>query len=164
MPKVCIVGHTPDNFDNESSIKQIIEDNLIILLRQYGPDELILNTCANIGIEQWAIDIAIENKIIYNIYLPFPVECFKNIWYSNQVDKLTYHINNAKSITISRGKEDLCAYSNCMEKALDESGILLAFWNKKHQGRTFSFIKRTSIKSNTPSSKINVNSLYLNLF
>ena len=142
MSIVCITGHSPDMFDDPDKVKRKIEDIILLLKYQYGSD-LILLLGGNIGIEQWACECAINLNIPYHIYIPYPIDILydKEIWYKDQIDILNNQIKLAKSITICSYKPIQESQINKYKKMVDDSSFIVAFWQQKHQGYTYSLIK-----------------------
>lgn len=149
MYKIGIVGHCPDVFSDSDLIKRTVETTVDLLRYQYGED-LIFNIAGNTGVSEWAATYCNKEGIGYHLYMPLMPEHTSLNWYQEQKDVLLNNFKYAHASTIcwptdtlsSQQSNKISLYEKmCDTHLIDNSNFIIAFWENKHQGRTFNAIK-----------------------
>lgn len=140
--KIAIVGHSPDSFTNIETIKYNIENSIAIIKRQHAVDDLpifLLNCEA--GVAQWAGSIILQNNMLYEIYLSaLPHELSIDLSNEQQI-YLEEQLKNTRAIHVIGSMKN--TYANRIirnERMIDDADWILAFWNNRHQGLTYTAI------------------------
>ena len=145
MYNVGVFGHRAGDWHIEPDILKSRIRNVIDVLRfQYGR-ELILNVDGESGAGVEVIDLAIELKVKYNMFLVSSPE-FNKVFYENENEKamakrLEAQYNNSYGITIRSSMYNKSFEIDRDRLLIDGSSFLICFWEEKKQGRTFDMIK-----------------------
>ena len=140
MYKIGIIGHSPEHFSDQGSIKVRLNNTLDLLRFQYG-DSVIFNLAGEIGIGLWAAEMCMnkETSYYYHLYLSKVPEETSEEWYQDQKDLLKECYNHAHAMTICGNKNENGPFT--YKNLIDSSSFVICFWVGKHQGRTYEAIK-----------------------
>jgi len=141
MHRIGIIGHGPEEFSDREAVERRIDQVVSLLKYQYGPDELLINVCGEIGVGQWAARACINNKARYHLYLPFPPSVMAEYWYKEQVKDLNDHYLSAYATTIGSATYNKDIEKDMTFRLVDDSSFIVCFWTGKKQGITFEAIQ-----------------------
>lgn len=150
MIKIAFTGHRPESFSILSKEESLFNDKLKKLLEKFIDDfYFIVGGCR--GVDSWAAKYAINNKIDFDLYLPFPFEIYSLKW--NDEDKyfLKKQIELAKNVKIC-SKEYNSKYYIIRDRDMVDNCDILVSWflhNKKRSGTaaTINYAKKISKSS-----------------
>lgn len=142
MNKIAIAGHKVSLFAGEESrIKRRIDDILVVLKRDRS--DLLIMSPASIGAGQWCVESAINNGILYKLYLPCRPEVFGQFWKEDQISMLSQQANNkfcrGMFVAGDRCTNETIRARNCA--MIDDANMLIVFWLGRKMGETFDCIK-----------------------
>lgn len=140
MVKVCVLGHSPDEFTCHEKIQHVIDDVVVVLKRQYS-GQLELNTTCEPGVGHWLVQKAIEHNIKYNVYIAGPPNEQSKYWTNEQQSNFIKYLDSAASIHVEYENISPILLNKRNIKMIDNSQWILVFWNGRHQGFTYNAIE-----------------------
>lgn len=142
--RIAISGHRKDALTqskySEEYIKMIIK-NVVFRLKKEYQDKLIFNLGGAQGIDSYFGEICLEEKIKFQIYLPFHPKIHTKFWNTEETSLFENLLKNAIGLQISDPdpnqnykKENYFVRNN---NIINEASFLIAFWVGKKRGGTF---------------------------
>lgn len=150
--RIGITGHRPDGFKDPIKAKKLCEDTTLKMYSFY-PDP-IFNLGGCIGADQWVGTKCIDLDIRYNLFLPFPPEIQSKHWYEAQKKELKRQVEKCNGLIIAGPKYKPANFFIRNRQIVDNSDIVICFWEGNKRGGTYDCVKYAVKKS-----KITLNAL-----
>jgi hypothetical protein len=139
--KVGIIGHRSQRFKDADEVRRLCISTALLLVDQYLPNKLCINTTAAPGAGQWAGEACLKYGIEHCIFLPCPPEIYTSEWYDDQKAMFDSQVGDCCGMTVYEKENSRESVFGAIRGLVDNSDFVVCFWEGTKYGLTFEAIK-----------------------
>jgi hypothetical protein len=138
---MAIVGHEESLFTEKYKLEKCVDDLVFTLDRDHDGCRFLIN--GTLGLSNRICEKAVDHKIPFKMFLPFPVTEYMRIGRSEEGDLIQRYVMNKFCYGLYVHNPDYheTSYQLRNEKMLHEANALFVFWLGRRRGETYWCIK-----------------------